>query len=896
MRLILQCLLALPLSAATFTLVNLSNQDLDELELFEQRENIIKQVRDLYIAGASGTHTFDVAAEVCLELQAQLKTDNPIRSVIRADDHTAPCRVDLSGEKARIMWDGWDWNEPVGGDGTIRTVCASGCDHTTVQAAVDVAVLGDLILLTAGEEFGDDTVGTVLNLPSNHDFQGNCPTYTVIRPTNHSANFTRGVRVTASDASNMANLIGGDTGAGTNIHPVRITTIKNGETANVTAVDTSTEQITTASAHGFSVGDKLVWTQRATSDYRWIDGDDFFHTRYYYALTTPTTTTLTLSEALGGSTVDITTTPTNLSNAGLRKANRPIACWKLQGLEIEVSDSDAAGQNIISMYDFTPFPETKVSHIIFEHLYLHGYDNNFGPKRGIVIAGRYIAFRDSLITEITDYGSQESQGIFIVDAPGPVWIENNGVMAAGENFLTNPSNGRPEYIDIGSLGGITQRNNYYWKKDEWYVQAIAGAPSGTCHTGAQWKDTSAGPTCYTCTAGVWGSADANCDNYIDYIIKNLWESKSCSGCLTENFWGDLSPFGDGSQQAWAVSKVGANSWTGWDGANDTVFHNFRSRYTAGGPAIRGVVQPMTSKENGPTVFWNGLSTHVDPSLYNQSDGLDAIRVLNLGAIDLGFEIRHLTQLGFTTTTVKESFVAEPQETTPDSRTDWFSIRDSIIQTTRFNSAPSTAGCDTLNGAVSSPFTPYVENNVFIDAGVLDHSGCATVTYTESSLNDVGFANVANSDFRITGAGTTNDYRAGQAEDASDGKDMGVDFEMLDDALGGTDPTAGLGSWSSQYGVAITAISATSATVEFDRPASNSCDLTLYTNYARTTEHGDTNTAGEKADTRAGNDITADHVTFNLGTNTALTAGTHYWFEIDCATDSVLMVGALMTAE
>ena len=184
--------------------------------------------------------------------------------------------------------------------------------------------------------------------------------------------------------------------------------------------------------------------------------------------------------------------------------------------------------------------------------------------------------------------------------------------------------------------------------------------------------------------------------------------------------------------------------------------------------------------------------------------------------------------------------------------------------------------------------------MFIDAGVLDHSGCATVTYTESSLNDVGFANVANSDFRITGAGTTNDYRAGQAEDASDGKDMGVDFEMLDDALGGTDPTAGLGSWSSQYGVAITAISATSATVEFDRPASNSCDLTLYTNYARTTEHGDTNTAGEKADTRTGNTVVSDHVTFNLGTNTALTAGTHYWFEIDCATDGVIMVGGLLT--
>jgi hypothetical protein len=41
-------------------------------------------------------------------------------------------------------------------------------------------------------------------------------------------------------------------------------------------------------------------------------------------------------------------------------------------------------------------------------------------------------------------------------------------------------------------------------------------------------------------------------------------------------------------------------------------------------------------------------------------------------------------------------------------------------------------------------------------------------------------------------------------------------------------------------------------------------------------------------------VTADHVTFNLGTNTALTTKTAYWYEIDCPTDSVKMVGELMT--
>src|SRR5688572_24359495 len=38
-------------------------------------------------------------------------------------------------------------------DAADRTVCASGCQYATVQAAVDAAVPGDVILLRAGETF-----------------------------------------------------------------------------------------------------------------------------------------------------------------------------------------------------------------------------------------------------------------------------------------------------------------------------------------------------------------------------------------------------------------------------------------------------------------------------------------------------------------------------------------------------------------------------------------------------------------------------------------------------------------------------------------------------------------------------------------------------------------------
>src|SRR5215216_3484694 len=38
-------------------------------------------------------------------------------------------------------------------EGATRTVCASGCAHTDLQAAIDAAAFGDTILLRAGETF-----------------------------------------------------------------------------------------------------------------------------------------------------------------------------------------------------------------------------------------------------------------------------------------------------------------------------------------------------------------------------------------------------------------------------------------------------------------------------------------------------------------------------------------------------------------------------------------------------------------------------------------------------------------------------------------------------------------------------------------------------------------------
>jgi hypothetical protein len=435
------------------------------------------------------------------------------------------------------------------------------------------------------------------------------------------------------------------------------------------------------------------------------------------------------------------------------------------------------------------------------------------------------------------------------------------------------------------------RNNHHWKKDDWYIQQKKGAPSGACHIGSQYQDT-AGPTCYTCTTGTWGSADATCSNFVDYTIKNLWETKACSGCLTENLWAELSPYGDKSQLYWYVVKASSTP-TQWHGANHVILKNFRSRYTASGPILRGPVSKdyPIQKPTGPIVVWNGLSTEVDPDLYQYEGGATSNGAMSLGGTDEGLEIRHLTQVG-SSATANESILVTKRS--PQRPMKWLSIKDSILAIDNVFASGTKANCPSFAVGLEADAPVTFEGNVIVKESALDLSPCSKTRYQERALAEVGFSNPAGN-WELTQSGISGDHRAGGRESATDGKAVGVDSKELWDGLGGQDPTAGRGAWSAQYGVSVTDVTPTGAVIEFERPtAANACALTLFTNYARTAEHGDTKSSGGRADDRAGNTVAGGHVAFQLGSRAPLAEASQYWFEIDCAADSVLMVGSFVT--
>jgi hypothetical protein len=88
------------------------------------------------------------------------------------------------------------------------------------------------------------------------------------------------------------------------------------------------------------------------------------------------------------------------------------------------------------------------------------------------------------------------------------------------------------------------------------------------------------------------------------------------------------------------------------------------------------------------------------------------------------------------------------------------------------------------------------------------------------------------------------------------------------------------------------IGSTRAAITANRINGGTCTFILYTNAARTTEHGDTNTDPEKDCARTGNTSSPGTVTLVLGTNTALAASTTYYYKLTMG--SAVMVGEFAT--
>lgn len=228
--------------------------------------------------------------------------------------------------------------------------------------------------------------------------------------------------------------------------------------------------------------------------------------------------------------------------------------------------------------------------------------------------------------------------------------------------------------------------------------------------------------------------------------------------------------------------------------------------------------------------------------------------------------------------------------------------------------PHTTITGIVNGPTYSPslIPPYglqtgvYESNIYADYGYGWNTGSAYPTKTTNVKRNIiagnGTAqgtidgdvpgNLYAADLAAIGlVGTCNnsgtnwkncklDPGATHAGAGENGSDPGADPVVIEDHVNGWSVDAGLQERDNNA-LRPQQIGSTRAAISFrlrNSTAAN-CTLVLYTDADYRTEHGDTDTSGEKACNRSGNAVNGDMVTFVLGTNTALTASTAYYFEI-----------------
>jgi hypothetical protein len=380
-------------------------------------------------------------------------------------------------------------------------------------------------------------------------------------------------------------------------------------------------------------------------------------------------------------------------------------------------------------YDRIGIQYTSISdlphHIVFDRVYMHG-DPSKGSRRGIALNAASVAVINSYFSDFKEVGA-DTQALCAWTAPGPFKIVNNYLEAAGENVMFGGS--------ASAISGVTPsdieiRNNTFAKPVSWRIQD----PS---YAGTPWS------------------------------VKNLFELKHAQRVLVE---GNVFEYTWTHGQNHAIvltprSESGANSWAV---VQDITFRNNIVRH------VQRVLN-MSGMDGGDGVvrlhrvlFENNLSYDVDTTRWGlplQGDCCNGAYQIMSRADQI--VINHNTLINNTVTVL--SLEAGPMTS--------FVYTNNIARHNTYG-ANGTASLEA--NAPGYIFT----KNVFSE---LAGSGFTQAMYPSNNffpltVAAIDFVDYNNGDYHLA---VSSPYRNA----ATDGKNIGVDFNVLTSALTGT-PVSG----------------------------------------------------------------------------------------------------------
>jgi hypothetical protein len=315
----------------------------------------------------------------------------------------------------------------------------------------------------------------------------------------------------------------------------------------------------------------------------------------------------------------------------------------------------------------------------------------------------------------------DTQAVGAWNGPGPFAIINNYLEAAGENVMFGGAD--PSITNLVA-SDIEIRNNLFSKPLSWK----SGDPS---YAGIQWS------------------------------VKNLFELKNAQRLLID---------GNVFERIWPAAQVGfavvftprnQNNTAPWSTVQDVTFTNNIVRYAANGINMLGQDSPYISQRQTRVRIANNLFHHVDNILFQVLGGVNNVTIQHNTGLHGG------NILSLDGTPADQGFV----------------FTDNLVPHNAYGVFGSNVGVGNPALSTYAPGVVFTNNAI---AGPWPTSGGATTSmysnypgnFFPASLDAVGFVDRAHDNYRLSSGSPFKGK-------ATDGTDLGVDFDALDAAQSGT---------------------------------------------------------------------------------------------------------------
>jgi len=420
--------------------------------------------------------------------------------------------------------------------------------------------------------------------------------------------------------------------------------------------------------------------------------------------------------------------------------------YRFVGLEISADPSVLNSYGLVFLGESGAAQSTLnvvPHHLIVDRCYIHGHTNATIMKSGVLLNCANAAVIDSYIADFHSIGF-DTYAIGGTNGPGPFIIRNNYLEAAGENILFG---GAASSIPNLVPSDIAVQNNYFFKPFSWRV----GHPT---YAGMHWT------------------------------IKNLFELKTgkrvlLDGNILENCWADL-PIGQSGYAILLTVRAEGGASPQADVSDITITNNI-IRHAGAGISLSGHDSPATSLQSKRIRIENNLFDDISGPDYGDGNvsGPNDGTFLKIGDPN-DVIINHNTV-----------FQSGPITWAYDT-TEQIAITNNL-----FHCFVSDGGYQGMygpgfaqggNGPMGRYFPGITDankrfhKNVLLGGDAFRYSNYNTLSqnYFPANHSTVQFENYANG---------SNDYHGYALDNSSpyknlgtDGRDLGVDFVLLDNAL------------------------------------------------------------------------------------------------------------------